>query len=93
MRTTSPFTTTPPRDHVWTIETATSGPGIADDHINLKTDSSGRVYAATKTNLSGSGATVRLLVRTAGGSWVIHVYGTAPTATRVRSCCSTRQTA
>ena len=64
-------------DNVWTIETATSGPGIADDHINLKTDSSGRIYAATKTNLSGSGATVRLLVRTAGGSWVIHVYGTA----------------
>ena len=55
-------------DTVWTVETATSGPGIADDHINLKTDSSGRVYAATKTNLSGSGATVRLLVRQQAGA-------------------------
>ena len=51
-------------DTAWTVETATSGPGIADDHINLKTDSSGRVFAATKTSLSGSGALVRLLVRT-----------------------------
>ena len=63
-------------DTAWTVETSTSGPGIADDHINLKTDSSGRVFAATKTSLSGSGALVRLLVRSAGGSWVIHVYGT-----------------
>lgn len=62
-------------DTAWAVETATSGTGIADDHINLKTDSSGRIFAATKTSLSGSGALNRLLVRTASGTWVTHVFG------------------
>ena len=37
-------------DNVWTIETALQGTGLADDHINLKTDVTGRVFAAVKTS-------------------------------------------
>ena len=41
-------------DQLWTPETVLSGPRLADDHINLKsiaTDSTGRIYAATKTSV------------------------------------------
>jgi PKD repeat protein len=63
-------------DNVWTIENALQGPGLADDHINLKTDSSGRVYAAVKTSKSGSSDPLNmLLVRSTGGSWSSHVFG------------------
>jgi trimeric autotransporter adhesin len=63
-------------DNVWTIENALQGPGLADDHINLKTDSSGRVYAAVKTSKSGSADPLNmLLVRSTGGSWSSHVFG------------------
>jgi trimeric autotransporter adhesin len=49
----------------------------SDDHVNLKTDSAGRVYAAVKT-----GETVKshplnvLLVRAAGGTWSSTTFGT-----------------
>jgi PKD repeat protein len=63
-------------DNVWTIENALQGPGLADDHINLKADSSGRVYAAVKTSKSGSADPLNmLLVRSTGGSWSSHVFG------------------
>jgi PKD repeat protein len=63
-------------DDIWTIETALQGPGLADDHINLKTDSSGRVYAAVKTSKSGSAdPLILLLVRSTGGTWSSHVFG------------------
>ena len=63
-------------DDAWTIENALQGPGLADDHINLKTDSSGRVYAAVKTSKSGSADPLTmLLVRSAAGSWSSHVFG------------------
>ena len=63
-------------DDVWSIEPALQGPGLADDHINLKTDSSGRVFAAVKTSLSGSSNPLTmLLVRSAEGSWSSHVFG------------------
>jgi PKD repeat protein len=63
-------------DNVWTIENALQGPGLADDHLNLKTDSSGRVYAAVKTSKSGSSDPLNmLLVRSTGGSWSSHVFG------------------
>jgi hypothetical protein len=41
-----------------------SGPGWADDHINLKADQSGRVYAAVKVSLDdvGGGASVPQVV-------------------------------
>jgi trimeric autotransporter adhesin len=63
-------------DSVWTIENALQGPGLADDHINLKSDASGRVYAAVKTSKSGSADPLNLLlVRSTGGSWSSHVFG------------------
>lgn len=61
--------------------TAVQGPNTADDHINLKTlqaDTSGRVYAATKTSLDDAGASqsapqVLLLVRDPStGDWDSH---------------------
>jgi hypothetical protein len=63
-------------DDVWTVETALSGPGMADDHIDLKADSSGRVYAAVKTSLTGAeDPRILLLARSAEGSWTNHVFG------------------
>ncbi len=65
-----------PTDTAWTTEVALSGTGMADDHINLKADTSGRVFAATKTSKSTSSSPLNLLlVRTAGGTWVSHVFG------------------
>ena len=64
-------------DNVWTLETAQSGTGLSDDHINLKADSAGRVYAAVKTSKSASNDPLTmLLVRQAGGGWSSHVFGT-----------------
>jgi Ca2+-binding RTX toxin-like protein len=64
-------------DNVWALETALSGTGLSDDHINLKADSDGRVYAAVKTSKSSSSQPLTmLLVRQAGGSWSSHVFGT-----------------
>jgi PKD repeat protein len=63
-------------DNVWSLETALSGTRLSDDHINLKSDSSGRVYAAVKTSKSSSNDPLTmLLVRQAGGSWSSHVFG------------------
>ena len=61
-------------DDDWTLETATSpssgNPNAADDHMNLKTDSSGRVYAVVKTsNAGGSQPLIQMLVRATGGTW------------------------
>lgn len=58
-------------------EVAISGNDLADDHINLKADASGRVYAATKTSVSTSGQPFNLLlVRGASGGWTMTVFGT-----------------
>jgi trimeric autotransporter adhesin len=63
-------------DDVWSLETALSGTRLSDDHINLKSDSSARVYAAVKTSKSSSNDPLTmLLVRQAGGSWSSHVFG------------------
>jgi PKD repeat protein len=65
-------------DTSWTIETALHATGIADDHINLKADTAGRVYAAVKTSQTASNSPgVLLLVRSATGAWQ------APTVWRV----------
>ena len=63
-------------DTTWTGETALSGPNMADDHINLKTDSNGRVYAVVKTSRGGStDPLVMLLVRSTSGSWTSTTVG------------------
>ena len=51
----------------------------ADDHINLKADGSGQVFAAVKTNVGRqkSAPMVLLLVRSAAGSWSSTTFGTA----------------
>ncbi len=66
-------------DTAWSSppEVALSGSGLSDDHINLKTDSSGRVYSVVKTSLSGSAdPLIELLVRSASGTWSNYVVAT-----------------
>ena len=64
-------------DTVWaTPEVALSGSGIADDHLNLKTDPSGKVYAVVKTSLSGSNPLIKFLVRATAGAWTNYNVGT-----------------
>jgi len=58
-------------------EAITSGSGSADDHINLKADSAGRVYAAVKTSFTATTSTLtQLLIRSTGGSWGAYRFGT-----------------
>jgi PKD repeat protein len=60
----------------WTGETALAGPGNADDHINLKSDQFGFVYAVTKTSHEeGSLPLIYLLVRSPIGGWMKFVVG------------------
>jgi PKD repeat protein len=61
----------------WTEEIALSGPSSADDHINLKTDPAGRIYAATKTSKTPSVGDLNLLVRTTDGTWSKHLFSEA----------------
>ena len=52
-------------DTQWTLQTASSGDHLADDHINLKAlsgDPSGRVFAATKTSRTAAGDTLQQLL-------------------------------
>jgi len=58
----------------WTEETALSGTKMADDHINLKADPSGNVYAAVKTSKTSADAPlIELLVRdAASSSWTAY---------------------
>jgi VCBS repeat-containing protein len=58
-------------------EVVVSGSNMADDHINLQADATGRVYAATKTSASsGSNPLILLNVRNATGAWSTVVFGT-----------------
>ncbi len=71
---------------VWQAEESIlSGSGCSgacsDDHLNLKADQSGRVYAAVKTSL-GDGTNpnpdaplVMLAVRDVSGTWSAHTFG------------------
>jgi hypothetical protein len=53
-------------------------PKLADDHINLKADSSGRVYAVTKTKYIGQTKPGTVLSRRgAGGGWSSHTVSRA----------------
>jgi hypothetical protein len=68
-------------DNIWTLETALQGSYIADDHISLKTDSTGKLYAAVKTSVGDnpsaapSESLIRLLVRQTNGSWSWYNFG------------------
>jgi hypothetical protein len=54
----------------WQLETAAQGGLVADDHLNLKVASDGRLFAAVKTSHTASDtALVGLLVRSAAGMW------------------------
>jgi uncharacterized repeat protein (TIGR02059 family) len=69
-------------DTTWQpIETAYSGTDVADDHINLKADASGRVYAAVKTSIDSNDPAIALLVRQSNGTWSNHTVasGSGPT--------------
>jgi PKD repeat protein len=59
------------------VEVALGGPRGADDHINLKADRDGRVFAAVRTRrTSSTAAQVLLLARTPTGTWSRHTFGT-----------------
>jgi PKD repeat protein len=61
----------------WSQEVALDGTGNADDHVNLKADDAGRVYAAVKTSrLDSTAPLTLLLVRAPGtGHWSSHTFG------------------
>jgi hypothetical protein len=59
----------------WSPQEAVIGgpanPKLADDHINLKADSAGRVYAVTKSKFSGQTKPGTMLHRrSSGGTWI-----------------------
>ena len=58
----------------WAIETAYTGTNLADDHMNLKTDAAGKVYAVVKTSLDNAGTSplIVLLDRATDGTWSNH---------------------
>jgi trimeric autotransporter adhesin len=68
-------------DNLWDAsKTAIEGPGVADDHINLKSvqsDGSGKVYAAIKTGHSSSSAPLIMVLvfDPVSGSWSSSVAG------------------
>ncbi len=74
-------------DATWTAETAISSTGSnpkpADDHLNIKTDSSGKIYAVAKTSNSSSAQPMEdLLVRASNGGWSnfrVSTVGDSPT--------------
>jgi hypothetical protein len=65
-------------DAAWSTSVVPSV-GNADDHINLKADRLGQVFAAVKTNVGRqkSAPMILLLVRSATGSWSSTTFGTA----------------
>jgi hypothetical protein len=64
-------------DQAWTSSAVPTGGARADDHINLKADGAGRVYAAVKA-ATGTRETplVLLLVRSPTGAWGQVPFGT-----------------
>jgi hypothetical protein len=64
-------------DSAWIIETAYSRPEGSDNHISVKSDSSGRVYAAVKTSLNKKNDPLLvLLVRATNGQWSNYTFST-----------------
>jgi PKD repeat protein len=66
----------------WSTAVVPTG-ASSDDHINLKADSTGRVYAAVKTSeTSSTRPMIQLLVRSTAGSWSAYTYGVPNLHTR-----------
>ncbi len=70
-------------DTAWSAEEIAIGSGVnctgacADDHINIKADSTGKLYVASKTSFTNdSQPLINLLVRSASGSWSRTTYST-----------------
>ncbi len=68
-------------DDEWRPDGIVMGAGWSNDHVNLKTDSEGRVYVALKTRWDrvdrGLDKPFSMLwVRDQGGDWTSHVFGT-----------------
>jgi hypothetical protein len=64
-------------DTTWSApERALTGSGLADDHVNLKADPSGNVYAVSKTSLSGSSPLIMFLARSTNGTWTNYTVAT-----------------
>jgi PKD repeat protein len=60
----------------WSTSVVPTG-ATSDDHINLKADSTGRVFAAVKTSeTTRTRPLVLLLVRSAAGAWTSTTFGT-----------------
>jgi Ca2+-binding RTX toxin-like protein len=63
-------------DRTWSSVTVPTG-ATSDDHINLKADSAGRVFAAVKTSeATKTRPLILLLVRSAAGAWSATTFGT-----------------
>jgi hypothetical protein len=70
-------------DTAWSPEEIALGSGVnctgacADDHINIKTDSNGKLYIASKTSFTGDNQPlINLLVRATNGTWSRTTYST-----------------
>jgi hypothetical protein len=66
-------------DGAWRSDNPVMGSGMVNDHVNLKADSHGRVYAATKTRRDRIDRDLDapygvLWVRDPDGTWTSHVY-------------------
>ena len=66
-------------DTAWSAEEIAIGSGVnctgacADDHINIKADSTGKLYVASKTSFTNdSQPLINLLVRSASGTLVAY---------------------
>jgi hypothetical protein len=68
-------------DASWSTSVVPTG-ATSDDHINLKADSAGRVYAAVKSaardDSPSSLPVILLLVRSTAGTWSTVTFGTVP---------------
>ena len=64
-------------DSAWTASIVPIDGLVADDHINLKADATGQLYAAVKTATGRRGTPmVVLLVRSPAGAWSATPFGT-----------------
>ena len=70
-------------DTAWSAEEIAIGSGVnctgacADDHINIKADSTGKLYVASKTSFTNdSQPLINLLVRSTTGTWSRTTYST-----------------